>query len=258
MADPYISASPGDLIRSEDWNNMQITIREAVEAVTGEVVEAREEHESLSVRFDNNPGPQGEPGPQGDPGEPGEPGDTGPAPAHEWDDTQLRFQNPDGSWGDYTDLKGEPGAAGSSEAVLPYILADCLEKKVHVYTGLYRFYGLYLPGSPIKLFLEATKVMLLLIVAGEDYTTPVAFVGTGAKLAEGEKALAEGLLTHLVGEGHISEDQVEAYTGAIERLEKIIEELDSKPTAEEALAVARAMNVVSLFAALLLPQFPEK
>jgi hypothetical protein len=36
----------------------------------------------------------------------------GDKPAHEWDDTWLRFENPDGMWGDYVDLKGEQGDMG--------------------------------------------------------------------------------------------------------------------------------------------------
>lgn len=54
-------------------------------------------------------GPQGEPGPQGDKGEKG---DTGPAPAHEWQGTALRFKKPDGKWGKAVDLKGEKGSNG--------------------------------------------------------------------------------------------------------------------------------------------------
>lgn len=34
----------------------------------------------------------------------GVPGSPGPAPAHEWAGSSLRWQNPDGSWGDWTDL----------------------------------------------------------------------------------------------------------------------------------------------------------
>jgi hypothetical protein len=33
----------------------------------------------------------------------------GPAPMHEWDGTRLRFEQPDGSFGDWVDLKGEQG-----------------------------------------------------------------------------------------------------------------------------------------------------
>lgn len=40
---------------------------------------------------------------------PGAPGKAGKPPAHEWDDTKLRFENPDGTWGDWVDLKGDPG-----------------------------------------------------------------------------------------------------------------------------------------------------
>lgn len=39
----------------------------------------------------------------------GQKGDTGPMPAHEWSGTSLRFQRPNGSWGERVDLKGEPG-----------------------------------------------------------------------------------------------------------------------------------------------------
>ncbi len=31
----------------------------------------------------------------------------GDEPAHEWDGTRIRFQNPDGTWGAYVDLGGE-------------------------------------------------------------------------------------------------------------------------------------------------------
>lgn len=41
-------------------------------------------------------------------------GDIGPAPAHEWDGTRLRFQNPDGTWGEWVDLRGNPGKPGKN------------------------------------------------------------------------------------------------------------------------------------------------
>lgn len=70
-------------------------------------------------------GPRGE---KGDPGEPGksiqgprgpqgpqgEPGPMGPMPDHQWDGTRLRFEEPEGGWGKYVDLKGQPGTAGAS------------------------------------------------------------------------------------------------------------------------------------------------
>lgn len=36
-------------------------------------------------------------------------GPRGRVPQHEWDDTRLRFQNQDNTWGDWVDLKGESG-----------------------------------------------------------------------------------------------------------------------------------------------------
>ena len=33
----------------------------------------------------------------------------GPSPAYEWDGTRIRFQNPDGSFGEFVDLQGEAG-----------------------------------------------------------------------------------------------------------------------------------------------------
>jgi hypothetical protein len=59
-------------------------------------------------------GPQGERGPQGLSGPQGASGAPGTAPQHEWNDTKLRFQQPDGSWGQFTDLKGEDGTEGTS------------------------------------------------------------------------------------------------------------------------------------------------
>lgn len=48
-------------------------------------------------------------GPKGDQGPQGEQGPKGDKPAHEWQGTSLRFENPDGSWGAYVNLKGQDG-----------------------------------------------------------------------------------------------------------------------------------------------------
>src|SRR5690606_3837129 len=37
------------------------------------------------------------------------PGPKGDKPAHTWNGTQLRFENPNGTWGTYVDLKGNDG-----------------------------------------------------------------------------------------------------------------------------------------------------
>lgn len=55
-------------------------------------------------------GPEGKKGPRGPQGEMGE---RGPSPAHEWRETRLRFKNPDGTWGQWSDLKGPKGERGS-------------------------------------------------------------------------------------------------------------------------------------------------
>lgn len=39
----------------------------------------------------------------------GEPGVSPPGPEHQWDGTKLRVQNPDGTWGQWCNLKGEKG-----------------------------------------------------------------------------------------------------------------------------------------------------
>lgn len=51
-------------------------------------------------------GPIGLTGPQGPQGP------VGAIPAHEWNGTQIRFQNPDGSWGPWVDLVGPAGPCG--------------------------------------------------------------------------------------------------------------------------------------------------
>ena len=57
-------------------------------------------------------GPTGPTGPQGPQGATGPQGSTGSAPAHGWSGSQLRFANPNGTWGAYTDLVGPQGATG--------------------------------------------------------------------------------------------------------------------------------------------------
>lgn len=62
----------------------------------------------------------GQPGPIGPAGPKGEPGKDGLPPEHQWVNTFLRFKNPDGRWGNYTDLKGpkgEPGEDGNQMEV---------------------------------------------------------------------------------------------------------------------------------------------
>ena len=57
----------------------------------------------------NKVGPQG---PQGEIGPMGPKGPAGKPPEHQWKGTKLRFKNPDGSWGEWIELKGKQGEAG--------------------------------------------------------------------------------------------------------------------------------------------------
>jgi hypothetical protein len=59
-------------------------------------------------------GEQGIQGPKGDKGEKGDRGEVGPMPKHEWDGTRIRFERPDGSWGEWVDLRGVRGVNGET------------------------------------------------------------------------------------------------------------------------------------------------
>ena len=61
---------------------------------------------------DGPEGPQGVKGTTGDVGPQGIQGEQGVAPDHEWSGTELRFKNPDGTFGQYTELVGPPGVEG--------------------------------------------------------------------------------------------------------------------------------------------------
>lgn len=106
-----------------------------------------------------DPGPRGLKGDKGDRGPDGEKGEIGPMPDHQWRDTSLRFQDPDGTWGRYVNLKGEkgdPGIPGSSGGGLSRITAS----KVEVAT---------LPGATYNNVQEVINVMLSpgIITGGE-------------------------------------------------------------------------------------------
>ena len=60
-------------------------------------------------------------GPKGDKGNKGEDGPQGLAPAHSWSGYSLRFQNPDKTWGAYTNLRGPQGPQGP----IGFCACDC-------------------------------------------------------------------------------------------------------------------------------------
>ena len=63
---------------------------------------------------------------QGPPGPPGPPGPKGDKPAHSWEDTALRFENPDGTWGELVELRGPrgfmAGGAGGSTTIVNNVM----------------------------------------------------------------------------------------------------------------------------------------
>lgn len=61
-------------------------------------------------------GPPGPEGPRGPRGVQGDDGPMGPMPDHQWSGTAIRFQEPDGDWGKYVDLRGPVGPHGQSGA----------------------------------------------------------------------------------------------------------------------------------------------
>ena len=63
---------------------------------------------------DGRDGKAGKSGQEGESGRDGKDGEKGEIPKHEWEGTRLRFHNPDGSWGDFVDLKGLDGQDGEN------------------------------------------------------------------------------------------------------------------------------------------------
>jgi hypothetical protein len=59
-------------------------------------------------------GSTGPTGPTGSTGSTGSTGATGPSPSHAWSGYSLRFQNPNGTWGSYVNLRGATGAQGAT------------------------------------------------------------------------------------------------------------------------------------------------
>ena len=66
-------------------------------------------------------GLQGPRGPKGERGPRGEKGLKGDIPDHKWSGTKLAFEQPDGTWGQEVDLRGQEGASGSTGPVPPVI-----------------------------------------------------------------------------------------------------------------------------------------
>lgn len=81
---------------------------------------------AATAEYDNEMGklflgiPEGKPGENGKDGKnglDGRNGDDGLPPAHMWDGTNLSFQNPDGTWGQAVNLKGDVGPQGQAPSI---------------------------------------------------------------------------------------------------------------------------------------------
>lgn len=111
----------------EMWPQVERELKQIPEprdGVAGKDVTPEMVDRAVAERLAANPPATGERGTAGERGERGLRGSTGPRgpagpegpigpmPRHEWDGTRLRFEQPDGSWGDWVDLKGRAGRNG--------------------------------------------------------------------------------------------------------------------------------------------------
>ena len=62
---------------------------------------------------DGQDGKDGRDGVNGKDGVDGKDGETGPAPRHQWDGKRVRFERPDGTWGEWVDLTGSAAIAAN-------------------------------------------------------------------------------------------------------------------------------------------------
>jgi len=109
--------------------------------LTGVIGEQGPEGERGETGEQGDSGPAGQQGPKGDtglqgakgdagaPGQQGAPGSTGSSPGHEWSNTQVRFANPDGTWGAYVELSGNAGPSAPYDSQK---LRDLLAQNDHV------------------------------------------------------------------------------------------------------------------------------
>jgi len=100
--DVYINTTSGDLFKNND-GSWDLLIN-----LVGPQGERGPKGDKGEQGDPGEQGPKGDKGEQGDPGE----GDRGDPPVHEWINTSLRFQLPDGSWGDLVELQGPKGDKG--------------------------------------------------------------------------------------------------------------------------------------------------
>ena len=107
-------------------------------------------------------GPKGDQGPQGEQGPKGEQGPQGPKgdkPAHEWQGTSLRFENPDGSWGAYVNLKGQDGTGAGDMLKSTYDTDD--DGKVDAADNADKLGGIAASLYALKSYVDAAVAALV-------------------------------------------------------------------------------------------------
>lgn len=107
----HIYESNGEKIVAPSKGFYQLRIEQSIDEMEAEVNVVLldyflSEFDRMRSEIDNKVGPQG---PQGERGPEGLKGDK---PAHSWNGTSLRFENPDGSQGNYVNLLGPQGLKG--------------------------------------------------------------------------------------------------------------------------------------------------
>lgn len=85
------------------------TLAEFIESLKGADASPSQIAASVAQYLQANPPPKGDKGDKGDDGLDGEKGDI---PDHQWRGTSVRFEKPDGTWGQWVDLRGNRGANG--------------------------------------------------------------------------------------------------------------------------------------------------
>jgi hypothetical protein len=85
------------------------TLAEFIESLKGADASPSQIAASVAQYLQANPPPKGDKGDKGDDGLDGEKGDM---PDHQWRGTSIRFEKPDGSWGQWVELRGLRGPNG--------------------------------------------------------------------------------------------------------------------------------------------------
>lgn len=113
---------------------------------------------------DGRDGRDGEDGRDGVDGKDGKDGKNGSIPDHEWDGTKIRFENPDGTWGEWVDIRGPQGRTGESFG--PADGGGLMHSPITVRQGGTRFEGV--SEIVIGANLTATRTPNGISIAGEN------------------------------------------------------------------------------------------